>query len=637
MPKKILIVEDEFIIADTLRGILKRAGYQVCGIADTVAEAMEAVQTHHPDFVLVDIFLIGELSGIDLANRLSELNIPFIYISANSNHKVLTAAKKTNPYGFVIKPFREKDVLVALEIALYRHQKNIESGQRQNTALLKKTDQIIGSKKDWKQKICDLGQALQPFIPFELMSVCFESKGNPDVDLGFLRIAFNEYQIIGGEELATIGGNTPLAFSKQATEPENLDTTALRLFGTRNKKMISDIFNMQSDLDFALEVPGKGAFHFSFFSKLKNAYSQHHVAVFETHQALLTDFILKVLPHEAVYTNTSFNPGKVELANVHRPNPFNDIIGSSHLLLKVFDEVSQVAPADSSVLILGESGTGKEKIAYKIHELSSRRDKPFVKVNCAALSSSLVESELFGHEKGAFTGAFERAIGKFERAHTGTIFLDEIGEIPVDIQVKLLRVLQEKEIERVGGRTTIKTDVRIVAATNRNLETEVAEGRFRLDLYYRLNVFPIIMPPLRDRNEDIPALVDYFLQVSNKRTGREVKAVSQGVINQMKQYEWPGNIRELENLMERNVLLSKDGYIHDIEFPFSQTKKQEQPAFNEVSSMSEGEKKHIIAALKKCKGKIWGIGGAAELLQLPPTTLNSKMKKLGISKDSGFY
>lgn len=287
-------------------------------------------------------------------------------------------------------------------------------------------------------------------------------------------------------------------------------------------------------------------------------------------------------------------------------------------------------------MILGESGTGKEKIAERIHSLSLRKEKPFVRINCAALPTSLIDSELFGHEKGAFTGAHERKIGRFEQAHSGTIFLDEIGELPLESQSKLLRVLQEKEIERIGGRVTIKTDVRIIAATNRDLDKEVAEGRFRLDLFYRINVFPILMPPLRERKEDIADLANYFLNIYTRKIGKNIKGISPQVLQQMKQYHWPGNIRELENLIERNVLLTREDMINNMVLP-TQLEQYASitPVESNITTMSEGERAHILAALKKCNGKIWGQGGAASLLNLPPTTLNSKMKKLGIRKDFG--
>jgi transcriptional regulator with GAF, ATPase, and Fis domain len=312
---------------------------------------------------------------------------------------------------------------------------------------------------------------------------------------------------------------------------------------------------------------------------------------------------------------------------------FEGIIGSSHLLLNVFDQITQVAPFDTAVLILGESGTGKEKIADCIHKLSPRKAKPLVKINCATLPATLIESELFGHEKGSFTGATDKRTGKFEQANGGTIFLDEIGEMPVDLQVKLLRVLQEKEIEPIGSRSSIKINVRIIAATNRNLEKEVAEGRFRLDLYYRLNVFPIELPPLRERIDDLPALIQHFINIYNRKAGKKIVGMSDKVLKKLSDYTWPGNIRELENLIERNVLLAKSTIIEDVSLPTQITSNSSNDRSTQLKTIHENERDHIIAVLKKCSGRIWGVGGAAEVLNLPPTTLASKIKKLKIAKD----
>ncbi|HEY0609161.1 MAG TPA: sigma-54 dependent transcriptional regulator, partial [Chitinophaga sp.] len=289
-------------------------------------------------------------------------------------------------------------------------------------------------------------------------------------------------------------------------------------------------------------------------------------------------------------------------------------------------------PFDTAVLLSGESGTGKERIANCIHRLSPRIGKPLVKVNCATLPATLIESELFGHEKGSFTGAVEKRTGKFEQANGGTIFLDEIGEMPVDLQVKLLRVLQEKEIEPIGGRSPVKVDVRVIAATNRNLEKEVAEGRFRLDLYYRLNVFPITLPSLRERMDDIPLLLEHFLNIYNRKAGKKISGVSDKVLKNMLAYSWPGNIRELEHLIERSVLLAKGSIIEDISLP-TQLKhipmQSQDPPFKTIH---ENERDYIVSVLKKCNGKIWGTDGAAAVLNVPPSTLKSKMKKLGITK-----
>lgn len=456
MDKKILIVEDEFIVANDLRLMLKRAGYTVCGIADSVQEARDIIDREKPNLVLLDIQLKGKLTGIDLAKELKERRIAFVFLSANSSQSILEAAKATQPYGFLVKPFREKDILITLDIAWYRHEHALE----------------ITSKK--------FGAAADP-------------------------------------------------------------------------------------LD---KIQG-----------------------------------------------------------------FEGIIGKSDHLMKVLDHVAQVAPTDTSVLILGESGTGKEQIANCIHHLSARKTKPLVKVNCAALPASLIESELFGHEKGAYTGATDRRIGKFEQASGGTIVLDEIGEMPLEMQVKLLRVLQEKEIERIGGRAPIKVDVRIIAATNRNLEKEIAEARFRLDLYYRINVFPITLPPLRERKDDIPLLAAHFVNQYARKIGKQVTGIAPKILKDLMHYDWPGNVRELEHLLERSILLTQGPVIKDIFLP-PVVQKDSVRGHEEtyIKTIEENERDHILAVLKKCNGKIWGAGGAAELLGVPPTTLNSKIKKLGIKK-----
>jgi two-component system response regulator HydG len=451
MITRILIVEDQFIEADNLRTILRNAGYLVCKIARSVEEGMVIVEKESPDLVLLDIRLKGELTGIDMARMLRDRSIAFVYLSANSNRQVLDLAKKTKPYGFLVKPFREKDVLVMLEIACYAHHQN-------------------------------------------LLSLSLHKRG-----------------------IAALPDNT-----------------------------------------------------------------------------------------------------------------FKDTIGRSEGLREVMDNVKVVGPSDISVLILGESGTGKELIAQSIHRISSRNSKPFVPVNCAALPANLVESELFGHEKGAFTGATDKKIGKFEQGNGGTIFLDEIGELPLDLQVKLLRVLQEREIEPVGGKNR-KIDVRIIAATNRNLEEEIAKGRFRLDLFYRLNVFPITLPPLRQRKEDIPSLAKHFVNVYAGKENKVIEGLADHVIQSMLNYDWPGNIRELENQMAKCVLLTNGKIVNSITLPSQKNSiitEQKWP----LRTMIETERDHILAILERCNWKVQGQGSAAEILDMHPSTLNSRMKKLGIGK-----
>lgn len=473
MSTSIIIVEDELVVANDIRLTLERAGYIVLGIARSYNSAMDLVDTHPPEIVLLDIFLKGERTGIDVAAQLNLKGIPFVYLSANCNTGVLEMAKVTQPSGFIVKPFREKDLLVTLDIAHYRHE------------------------------------------------------------------------------------------AKMQMAKTGLDTNDRRR---------------------------------------KNADHKDLSAITEGRQ----------------------------------DEGLAGFVGTSAAMLKVFRMVKEVSPLDTSVLILGESGTGKEGIAANIHRLSPRRNKPFVKLNCAALPPNLVESELFGHERGAFTGAIDRRIGKFEQADGGTIFLDEIGEMPVGLQLKLLRVLQEMEIERLGGKETIKVNVRVIAATNRNLEKGIAEGHFRLDLYYRLNVFPVILPPLRQRKEDIPLLAEHFIRIFAAKNNRKTQSLASAALAELMNYGWPGNVRELQNVIERSMLMSSDPVLKEISFLSGVSFEKEFTGAGEVTNIktiAEMEREHILSVLQQCRGRISGSGGAAELLQLPPSTLKSKMKKFGIEKN----
>jgi DNA-binding NtrC family response regulator len=458
MKKKILIVEDGIVEANNLRIIMENAGYVVSGLVDSYEGAIASIEKESPDLVLLDIFLTGTKSGIDIAWILKEKNIAFIYLSANSNKETLELAKATGPYGFLVKPFRKKDILIALDIANYLHEQKLTIRDRETF-----------------------------------------------------------------------------------------------------------------------------------------------------------------------------------LAKSEKPSSFPGIIGDSPELQKVFHLVKVVASTDTSVLILGESGTGKEAIAESIHTASSRKSKPLIKVNCAALPGTLIESELFGHEKGAFTGANEQRIGRFEQANKSTIFLDEIGDMSIDLQVKLLRVLQEKEIDRIGGKGSIKVDIRIIAATNLDLEKEVMEGRFRMDLYYRLNVFPIRMPPLRERKTDIPSLVGYFIERFCKHNNLPVKTVSAAAIDSLLYYSWPGNIRELQYLVERTVLLTPGDTITEFTLPSIVANTTQATTTPGVKTIREMEIEHIKAVLQLCNGKIYGPGGAAEMLKIPYSTLISRIKKLGIKIEKPYH
>jgi len=317
---------------------------------------------------------------------------------------------------------------------------------------------------------------------------------------------------------------------------------------------------------------------------------------------------------------------------IDRFSMFGEIVSSSEPMRRVLGQVEKVAQSDSTVLILGETGTGKELIARALHRLSSRSGKAFIQVNCAAIPQSLIASELFGHERGAFTGAVQRRLGKFEAADGGTLFLDEVGDLPMETQIALLRVLQEREFERIGSNHPISIDIRLIAATNRNLPAAVAAGVFREDLFYRLNVFPIAIPPLRERTEDIPVLAEYFIGRYAKKAGKNIRHISKRTLEQFKAYSWPGNIRELQNVVERAIILSETDTLF---FDESWLKREPAPSSKSrdgLLALAEREAEMIEAALVECHGRVSGPSGAAVKLGIPRQTLESKIRSLGISK-----
>jgi transcriptional regulator with GAF, ATPase, and Fis domain len=311
---------------------------------------------------------------------------------------------------------------------------------------------------------------------------------------------------------------------------------------------------------------------------------------------------------------------------------FDDIVGESTGLRNVLRQIETVAPTDATVLIEGETGTGKELLARAVHRLSARSDRTFIKLNCAAIPAGLLESELFGHEKGAFTGAIARKIGRLELANEGTLFLDEVGDLPLDLQPKLLRALQEREIERLGGTRSIPVNVRLIAATNRDLAKMVAEKQFRSDLFYRLKVFPVFATPLRERAADIPILVRHFVSRHARRMGKNIETIPPEAMDALVAWKWPGNIRELENFLERAVILSRGPQLHVPLAEIEAMEEEEENAGADSPTLHAAERDHIVRALREARGIIGGPGGAAERLGLKRTTLNSKMKKLGIER-----
>jgi transcriptional regulator with GAF, ATPase, and Fis domain len=656
----VFIVEDEYIIANDLRLLLLEAGYDVLGIADSVTEARQLLARQRPDIVLLDIFLKGAETGIDLAALLEELGIPFIYISANDSPGVLDAVKATQPSGYIVKPFREKDVLTALEIGRYRHAHGVEVQLRKEKSLQIALTEALAQARPWSEKLLQVAGLLQGGISFDFLAVRYEH-GDKNFTYRYYRTGFDEYQTLDQEAFLRLI-NLPAAQMPQLLELDQKFYSFPRCYGQEAYselcqqypllQAIAKTLHMASALVMPVVVGLQHRFVLTFFSRQPDAYRARHLALLDRLEQPVALTLERALAFEEVarLSERLRQENSYLQDEVKTTANFEEIIGSSPALLRVFNQVSQVAPTDSTVLILGESGTGKELFARAIHNLSARRGKILVKLNCAALPATLIESELFGHEKGAFTGAVDRRIGKFELARGGTIFLDEIGELPLELQAKLLRVLQEKEIERLGSNTPIKTDVRVLVATNRELEKEVSAGRFRMDLYFRLAVFPLTLPPLRERTADIPALATYFAQKAARNIGRPFKGLAPEALAELLAYAWPGNIRELENIIEQSVIVS-DGQ-QPLALGRSLSNALFQPEATPAKAAGTGprpaqppkdlldvkqlqqetEREYILGVLVKTNGRVRGSGGAAELLNLKPTTLEYRMEKLGIRK-----
>ena len=828
----LLIVEDEFLIANDLRRILRKAGYQVEGIARSVGEAKELIARQRTDIVLLDIFLDGQETGIDLAHWLNEQAIPFVFLSANLTDSLLESAKVTQPFGFLTKPFREKDVLSTLEIARYRHAHSEEAKLREQQSIQIAVNNASINVQDREQFCLAIANQLNRFVPFSFLTFRIDmpdkasfywlmlekksdntfSRVNPatllenEADESLIEKLDQEAPDGLGEQTGLFSGDAfdqlcqtyvtvracrdrfsvrsvalfpiPLkrnsittimlsstvdgGFTDRESQTvslicpqialtldnllayEELDTrrqvkavelaiaNAFRSGGSLSSMLaqVAESMNELLPVDFLglYQADGKhpsgagvlttlqktrGRFELlqpqslSLYSTIsqpaRNAalsalqtclakptlnvgfqftdqandnvlvelarkelglQSVMYVPVFVNEQPPASLILASKSPYAFTYKDLhtlqdisvqmalaldnvlAFDRIKILSERLEQEKTYlteeirtsynvGELVSESPAMSVVFTSIGQVAPTDATVLILGETGTGKELVARAVHTLSPRKARTIVKVNCAALPAQLIESELFGHERGSFTGATEKRIGKFELANGSTLFLDEIGELPLELQAKLLRAIQEKEIDRIGGKGTIHIDVRIIAATNRNLAQEVAEGRFRSDLYYRLNVFPVTVPPLRERTDDIRPLALHFLNRISKKLGKPLTGISTDTMHQLLAYDWPGNIRELEHVLERAAILSRSTTLELAEplrstLPVDGYKATSQSA-EHVQPINDTLRAAILAALTKSGGRIRGNGGAAELLNLKPTTLEARMKKLGIS------
>jgi transcriptional regulator with GAF, ATPase, and Fis domain len=506
-------------------------------------------------------------------------------------------------------------------------------------ALEKSLEDLLHTADDWKEKAESMVRSLQAFIPFDCLSIRPEERPAFLEDgLMYIRKGYDEYTLFEKKaflELLQLSEQHVLEGTNDKIVERGLYCgKQFREMDHRNpiRKMLTGALELESSIYLPVFTVRGKIIHFMFYSRKPDGYTPEHQRLLDLvnrQLGALIDAIL-VSKHKKGHPITTDN-------FTHTPvkTSFDGIVGDSPSMLEVLDHIAICAPLDTSVLVLGESGTGKERIARSIHQLSNRKNNPLVTVNCASLPATLIESELFGHEKGAFTGAIEKRKGKFEAADKGTLFLDEIGEMPLEMQVKLLRVLQEREFERLGSNETIRADVRIIAATSRDLENEVRHGRFRIDLYYRLCVYPIVVPALRERGEDILLLANHFVNRFGKKFNKHLEGFSPEAVRQLMAYNWPGNVRELENSIERSVLQNAGPVLQKISiFSYNKIIAETDMSVNEkpLLSMNENQKEHLLHILRACNGKVAGPGGAAEFLKMPATTLHSRMKKLGLKK-----
>ena len=500
----------------------------------------------------------------------------------------------------------------------------------------------LNEGENWEEKLLGVTRALEEDIPFHIVSfgIMGGSPGTPN--LGYERIGQGEYRMLDVASFLKMIRMDRDTF-QQAVEKHPIEQPLILngadfIEASRSNPVkggMAKFFGIRGLMALAIPIDQKRSMYVSFYSKMENAYQQEQLALFERIKPSFMLAVEKQLNYQEVLRlNELISQENVYLEKELQFNyNFEEIIGSSEAMQYVFEQVQQVAGTDSSVLITGETGTGKELIARALHNYSQRKPHNFIKLNCATLPAQLLESELFGHERGAFTGAHDRRIGKFELAHRGTIFLDEIGEMPLELQVKLLRVLQEREFERLGGNEVIKTDTRVIAATNRSLPLELKEGRFRSDLFYRLNVFPIHLPALRDRKEDIAELARYFIQKHNKRIGKKVRKLSDPALKELMDYNWPGNIRELEHIIERSMIVSKTPLLDIVLEKMPAAAANGAPVkLQRLTTYRKAEIDLILDTLRYTNGKISGAGGAAEILDIHPATLESKMRKFGIKR-----
>jgi len=613
----ILLVDDNPTNLQLLFGTLKGLGHKLL-VAKSGEDALKVAQWAQPDLILLDILMSG-IDGFETCEQLKKnpqtADIAVIFLSALDDTDDKIKGLSLGAVDYIAKPFQAEEVIARVETHL--------TIARLRTELAERNRQLEAANQPILDAVGDgiYGLDLDANITFA-NPAAMRLTGFPKESL----IGHSVHEL----HLYARWDGSPYHFIETGIHQTLKQGIA--------KESESDVFWRHSGDHFAVSWT---------CTPIMRAGEEVQGAVLafrDVTQRKRQEHALRDAMAEVERLRDRLQAENAYLqAEVRNEGRFDSIVGDSAALKAVLDQIDQVAPTNSSVLVIGESGTGKEALARAIHDLSARSDRPLIKVNCGAITPTLIESELFGHDKGAFTGASKQRQGHFELADGGTIFLDEIGELPLDAQVKLLRVLQEHEISRLGSENAIKVDVRVIAATNRDLVEMVEKGSFRMDLFYRLNVFPLTVPPLRERSEDIPLLVNKFLSDQARAQGREFTRISEDGMHLLMAYHWPGNIRELQNVIERAAILARDKVVPigphlvnsginttvDLTVP---TNAEEPQATDDFVALAENEARYIRRVLEHTGWAVAGKGGAAEILDLPASTLRSRMKKLGIER-----
>ena len=630
----ILIVDDETANLQLLVQVLSDAGYQALRSARRPQLAIDSALAQPPSLILLDVRM-PEMDGFEVCRRLKQeertRDIPVIFVSALQDLQDRVQGFEAGGVDFISKPFQEQEVLarVRTQLAMRNMQLHLEDLVDKRTVELAATNQMLETEIGERKKAEDDLRRSRDYL-----SNLTDSMGDAvfSVDLPERKIEWVNsaaFNILGYTPGELIGRTSEFLYPDKKGFLDFADKLAGAVAERRNMVQITQSLRRKSGEVFPAEITvtiHKKKGDVVSATGIIRDITERERANLELKQAY--DEIRKLKERLEAENLTLREEIKISFEDT-------ELVGESHAFRSVLQQVEHVAPTDSTVLILGETGTGKGLIARKIHQLSGRRDRPLVNVNCAALPATLIESEFFGHEKGAFTGATDRKIGRFEMADSGTIFLDEIGDLPIELQAKLLRVLQDHEFERIGSSTTRTVDTRIIAATNRDLGALIEQGAFRADLYYRLGVFPIRIAPLRERRSDIPLLVWFFITMLQPRLGKTFESVPSRVMEDLSAYDWPGNVRELQNIIERAMILSSGTQLELDDALMG--KKRGTPASGPTGqqqgdNLEDAQRAHIIRVLEECGWKVRGKDGAAERLGLKRTTLQSRMKKLGIQR-----